>query len=209
MPHDLKSLMGFSVIASDGEVGSVKNFLFDDVSWTIQYLVVDVGTWLKRREVVLPIAAVDRPDWAKKTFQAHLTKEQVGNSPNTDTEKPVSRQQEIAMEEYFGKLAFWVSTQYSGGAQIPTGRKYPVRTKEDPDLRSGWDLLGYGVWASDGEIGRLEALIIDDDSWHLSYLDVQMGDWLLNRSVLIPTGWVESVSWANRRIILHHEKNGI
>jgi uncharacterized protein YrrD len=98
MPHDLKSLMGFSVIASDGEVGSVKNFLFDDVSWTIHYLVVEVGTWLKRREVVLPIAAVDRPDWAKKTFQAHLTKEQVGNSPNTDTEKPVSRQQEIAME---------------------------------------------------------------------------------------------------------------
>ena len=209
MLHYLESLTGSSVIATDGEIGTVRNFLFDGLSWRIHYLVVDVGTWFKRRDVVLPIAAVDPPDWAQKTFHVHLTKEQVGNSPDVDTEKPVSRQQAIAMEEYFGKLASWVSAQLEGGAQIPTGRKYPVHTKEDPHLRSAWDLLDYEVWASDGEIGRLEGLIMDEASWHLGYLEVRAGDWLQGRSVLIPTRWVKSISWADLRINLHHGRDGI
>jgi hypothetical protein len=102
MFHDLNTLTGSSVIATDGEMGSIRNFLFDDQSWTIRYLVVDVGSWLKRRAVVLAIAAVEQPDWVKKTFHVYLTKEQVRHSPDVDAEKPVSRQQEIAMQEYFG-----------------------------------------------------------------------------------------------------------
>jgi len=115
MLHDLETLKGSSVVATDGEIGTVRNFLFDGLSWTIHYLVVDVGIWFKRRDVVLPIAAVDPPDWTQKTFHVHLTKEQVGNSPDVDTEKPVSRQQAIAMEEYWGKMAYWVSAHLEGG----------------------------------------------------------------------------------------------
>ena len=209
MLHDLKTLTGSSVIATDGEIGTVRNFLFDDISWTIHYLVVDVGTWFKRRDVVLPIAAVDPPDWTQKTFHVHLTKEQVGNSPDVDTEKPVSRQQAIAMEEYFGKLAMWVYKELEPGVPMPTGRKYPVHTKEDPHLRSAWNLIGYKVWATDGEIGNLEGFIMDESSWHLGYLDVKAGDWLLNRFVLVPTRWVRSVFWDDCRINLHHSKEGI
>ena len=50
---------------------------------------------------------------------------------------------------------------------------------------------------------------IDDPSWHLGYLDVKSGDWLQNRSVLVPTRWVQSVSWADFRVNLHHTKTGI
>ena len=209
MLHNLKELMGSSVIAADGEMGRVRNFQFDDILWTIRYLVVDVGTWLQRRNVVLPITTIEQPDWAKRIFHVSLTKEQMRDSPDVDTEKPVSRQQEIAMEEYWGKMAYWVSTHMEGGALIPTGRKYPVRTKEDPDLRSAWDLLDYEIWATDGEIGYLEGLIMDETSWHLGYLDVKAGDWLQSRSLLIPTRWVKSISWADLRINLHHSRDGL
>jgi uncharacterized protein YrrD len=209
MLHDLETLISSSVIATDGEIGTIRNFLFDGLSWTIHYLVVDVGTWFNRRDVILPIGEVEPPDWAQKTFHVHLTKEQVGNSPDVDTEKPVSRQQAIAMEEYFGKFTSWASTQLGGGVQIPTGMKYPVHTKEDPHLRSAWDLVDYKVWASDGEVGRLEGLIMDEASWHLGYLDVKTGDWLHGRSVLIPTRWVKSISWADLKINLHHSRDGI
>ena len=206
---DLETLKGSSVIAADGEIGTVSNFLFDGLSWRIHYLVVDVGTWFKRRDVVLAISAVEQPDREKRTIHVRLTKEQVRDSPNVDTEKPVSRQQEIALEEYWGKMAYWVHTVFDGGAQVPTGRKYPVHTEEDPHLRSAWDLLDYEVWATDGEIGRLEGLIMDEASWHLGYLDVKAGDWLQGRSVLIPTRWVKSISWADLRINLHHSRDGI
>jgi uncharacterized protein YrrD len=206
---DLETLKGSSVIAADGEIGTVSNFLFDGLSWRIHYLVVDVGTWFKRRDVVLAISAVEQPDWTKRTILVRSTKEQVRDSPDVDTEKPVSRQQEIAMEEYWGKMAYWVSTHLEGGALMPTGRKYPVHTKEDPHLRSARDLLDYEVWATDGEIGRLEGLIMDEASWHLGYLDVKAGDWLHGRSMLIPTRWVKSISWPDLKINLHHTRDGI
>jgi len=210
MLHDLETLTGSSVIATDGEMGSVRNFLFDDQSWTIRYLVVDVGSWLKRRPVVLAITALEQPDWAKKTFHVHLTKEQVRNSPDVDTEKPVSRQQEIAMKEYFGWLAYWEDSEWFNlSSSIPPGREYPVHTNADSHLRSARDLVGYEVWATDSEIGRLEGFILDDASWHLGYLYVKAGDWLYSRSVLVPTRWVKSISWAHRRVNLHHAREQI
>jgi hypothetical protein len=89
-------------------------------------------------------------------------------------------------------------------SSLPSGRKYPVHTKGDSHLRSAWELAGYEVWATDGEMGRVEGFIMDDACWHLGYLDVKAGDWLYSRSVLVPTRWVSSVSWADHRVNLHH-----
>ncbi len=105
MLQDLNPLTGSSLIATDGELGTVRNFLFDDQSWLIRYLVVEVRNWFKPQEVVIPITAVDQPDLTTKTLTVRLTKVQVRDSPDVDTEKPVSRQQEIATEEYSGKMA--------------------------------------------------------------------------------------------------------
>ncbi len=209
MLHNLETLTGSSVIATDGEIGRVRNFLFDGQSWTIRYLVIDVGSWLARRDVVIAITAVEQPDWAKKTFHVHLTKDQVRHCPDVDAEKPVSRQQEIAMKEYFGWPVYWADIEFGGSSLVPSGRKYPVNTKEDSHLRSAWDVVGYEVWAADSQIGRLEGFILDDASWHLGYLDVKAGDWLYSRSVLVPTGWVKSISWADRRVNLRHARERI
>ena len=205
---DLKALIGSPVAATDGEIGSVQSFFFDDQSWKIRYVVVDVGNWLKRRDVVLPITVLEKPDWANKTCRAHLTMDQVHNSPDVDTEEPVSRQQEIAMRDYFGPLASWVDSEL-GMPAAPTGMKYPLHTAEVLHLRSTSHMLGYQVWATDGEFGVLEGFVVDEASWHLGYLDVKSGDWLKNRSVLVPTRWVQSVSWTEFRIHLHHTKTGI
>jgi hypothetical protein len=186
-------------------MGSVRTFLFDDQSWKVRYLVVDVGNWLKRRDVVLPIMVLERPDWASRTCHAHLTKDQVRDSPDVDAEMPVSRQQEIAIRDYFGSLASWVDSEFSI-LSMPTGMKYPVHTAEVLHLRSTSHMLGYHVWATDGDFGILEGFVMDEASWHLGYLDVKSGDWLKNRSVLVPTRWVQSVSWAEFRIHLHHTK---
>jgi len=138
-----------------------------------------------------------------------LMKEQVRNSPDVDTEKPVSRQQEIAMREYFGWRTDWADSEFGSFSSLPAGREYPVHTKEDSHLRSVWQLTGYEVWATDSEIGRLEGFIVDDASWHLGYLDVKAGDWLHSRSMLVPTSSVASVSWADHRVNLQQTRERI
>jgi uncharacterized protein YrrD len=69
MLYELKALIGSPVVATDGEMGSVRTFLFDDQSWKVRYLVVDVGNWLKRRDVVLPITTLEKPDLGKQNLQ--------------------------------------------------------------------------------------------------------------------------------------------
>ncbi|MGH9604104.1 MAG: PRC-barrel domain-containing protein [Terracidiphilus sp.] len=207
MLHELNSLIGTPVIASDGETGKIRDFLFDDQSWQVGYVVAETGNWLKRRDVVLPIEAFEQPDWVNKTCRVCLSKKQVRDSPDVDTEKPVFRQQENAMREYFGSLAYWVDSQY-GLSAIPAGVGYRIAGNEDPHLRSTSHLLGYTVWATDGEMGRVEGLVLDDASWHLGYLDLKAGSWLRDRSVLVPTRWVQAFIWAEFRIYLHHSRTG-
>ena len=129
MLHYLETLTGSSVIAMDGEMGSVSDFLFDDQSWMIRYLAVEVGSWLNRRAVLLAITALEQPDWSRKTFRVNLMQEQVRNSHDVDTEKPVSRQQEVAMREYFGWRTDWADSEFSLLSSPPAGREYPVHTE--------------------------------------------------------------------------------
>ena len=208
MFRSLGDLMGASMIATDGGIGRICNFLFDDELWKIRYCVVDVGHWLARREVLISMSAIDQPDWKTKTLRARLTKEQLRNGPDVDSKKPVSRQQEIAMREYFGWPAYWdtVVDKVFPPSLIAAGREFPVHTTEDNHLRSWEDVIGYEVWASDGVVGCLESFVVDEAVWHIGYLDVKTGDWLQSRSVLVPTSWVKSISWADHRVNLRHAR---
>lgn len=208
MLRSLEDLIDAPIVATDGEMGKVSNFLFDDQSWTVRYLVIDVRSWLARREVVISVDAIDQLDWNKKRFRVHMTKEQVRHSPDVDSKKTVSRQQEIAMREYFGWPAYWDDATNNEflAASLPAGRAFPVKTGEEPLLRSWEAVAGYQVCATDGDIGRLEHFIVDEGSWHIGYLDVKTGDWLHRRSMLVPTRWVTSVSWADHRVNLGHTR---
>ena len=210
MLHDLHDLLGSRVDASDGEMGNIRNFLFDDRSWRIRYLVVDVGRLLNRQEVVLAVSFFEKPNWANQSCQVRYTKKQVSNSPDVDSQMPVSRQQEIAMRDYFAGEQFWIDAGLGAGPPILPGADLPVNSEEeDPHLRSVVDLSSYEVWASDGEIGHLHGFVMDEVTWHLGYLDVRAGRWLCHRSVLIPTRLVESISYTGRRIRLQHTRDGI
>lgn len=61
MLYNSKNLYGYKLSASDGEIGQVKDFYFDDQSWLVRYVVADTGTWLTGRQVLLSAAGV-RPD---------------------------------------------------------------------------------------------------------------------------------------------------
>src|ERR1700719_2971350 len=91
-------LKGTSIAATDGEIGSVQDLYFDDHSWTIRYLVVDTGTWLPGRQVLIsPLSVREAGD----KILVDLTQEQVKRSPSVESDKPVNRQQEEAIGGYY------------------------------------------------------------------------------------------------------------
>jgi hypothetical protein len=89
------------------------------IIWVIRYFVVDTGSWLSSRKVLIAPIAIGQPDWAKKVLPVSITKEQVKHSPHIDTDKPVSRQHEMRYLEHYGYPYYW------GGAGLWGGGAYP------------------------------------------------------------------------------------
>jgi hypothetical protein len=91
MIRSVKDLEGFAIGATDGTIGKVTDFYFDDESWVIRYVVVDTSAW-PGREVLLSPNSMGEPDWGRQVLPVTITKEQVKHSPGVDTDHPLSRQ---------------------------------------------------------------------------------------------------------------------
>ena len=102
MLRSLKDFTGFTIGATDGDMGQVATWYFDDASFTIRHLVVDTGGWLSGRKVLISPRALRDIDWDAKRIHAALTKTQVQQSPDIDADRPVSRQQESEYDRYYG-----------------------------------------------------------------------------------------------------------
>lgn len=66
MLQSVRDLRGYIIHATDGEIGKVDQFLFDDETWTIRYLVVNTGNWLLKKLVLISPIALEKPDWASQ-----------------------------------------------------------------------------------------------------------------------------------------------
>lgn len=215
MLRNVNGLTGYRIHATDGELGKVAEFYFDDRDWRIRYLVVSTGGWLSGREVLISTAALKAPDWKSKTLPVALTLEQVRNSPDIDTKKTVTRRHELELHRHYTWPLYWGEGLYgsgmSGGMLIPTAGEReravedapPAReTDEEARLQSTRAVTGYGLHASDGPIGHVEDYIIDDEKWTIRYLVADAGIWLAGRKVLISPHWVGRVDWETSEIFV-------
>ncbi|OHB64482.1 MAG: hypothetical protein A2Y77_07255 [Planctomycetes bacterium RBG_13_62_9] len=204
MLRSVRSLRGFGIGARDGVVGKAHCLLFDDGSWAVRYLVVDTGGWLPGRKVLIAATALERPDWHARIFPVGLTRRQIENSPDIDTDKPVSRQREIELHDYYNWVPYW-GTAYGAGAvaAVPLP-KPPGEVKQaaegDSHLRSTREVAGYRIHATDGAIGHVEDFIVSEEDWVIRYLVVDTRNWLPGRSVLISPEWVREIGWEEQQV---------
>src|SRR5665213_2163513 len=106
---------GYAIAASDGDLGTVSDFLFDDTTWLLRWLVVDTGTWLSGRKVLLPPSVLGHLDPKRREVPVRLTVQQVKDSPAIDTDRPVSRQMETDIYDHYGWSPYWDAGVYMGG----------------------------------------------------------------------------------------------
>ena len=111
MSWHASAINGYSTEASDGDIGTVSGFLSDDANW----LVVDTGNWLSGRKVLLPPSGLGRLNANNRVFPVKLTKKQIKDSPEIDTDRPASRQMETRVYDYNGWNPYWGSGLYMGG----------------------------------------------------------------------------------------------
>lgn len=237
MLRSIDELIGFTIRATDGDIGKVDDFYFDDHTWTIRYLVVETGNWLSQHKVLLTPEALDKPLWSEEIMPVHLTKDEVENSPNIDLEKPVSRQYEMDLHEYYGWAPYWapashtlaMPTGYAPAAYNPIDPTVPPRVSTrgagasvaqevearaeqeevDPHLRSVREVMGYDIQARDGEIGHVEDFIIDDERWLVQYMAVDTRDWLPGKKVIVALEWIKDIDWLERDVMMDLKRETI
>lgn len=217
MLRSVKELKNYKLDAQDGQMGRAKDFLFDDVRWTIRYMVVDTGGWLSGRQVLVSPAVLGPPNWSSNTLSVALTCKQIEASPSIDEDQPVSRQYELQMSQTLGYPLYWNGPHLWGMMASPyamqsaaIAHEAPRREPDgDPHLRSVREVSGYHIGAEDGDVGHVEDFILDDESWTLRYVVVDTRNWLPGRKVLVSPSWVEGVDWSRRKVSVRMTKQEI
>ena len=205
--------------ATDGEIGEVKEFYFDDETWSVRYLIIETGNWFSNKKVFIVPQALLIPDWENKNFPINLTKAQIKSSPDIDTDLPISLRQEIEMYSHYAWERYSSSGFYAGdSASVMNPR--PVIDEEiitenssadspadyDPHLCSTERISGYHIHAINGDIGHLKDFIIDSETWKMTDLIIDTHNWIGGHKVLVPVRHVQEIQWENFKIIIDISK---
>ncbi len=223
MLKNASEIHGYGIAATDGHIGTVSDLLFDDKTWLVRWLAVDLGAWLPGRKVILPSSVLGHLDLNGETFPVRLTMQQVKDSPDVDTDQPVSRQMETNIYDYYGWSPYWCTGFYMGGYGFAGGaplavpyRKYGgadgVHENEqegDKHLRGAEELSGYHIHALDGAIGHIDDLLVEDGDWSIHYLVVDTSNWWIGKKVLISPRSVKTIDWSERTIGLDVDRQRI
>lgn len=108
-PHlrSVEEVTGYHIEATDGEIGHVEEFVLDEDTWVLRYMVVDTRNWLPGRKVLVSPAWVRGFDWPAQKAMVELTRKQVQASPGYDADKPINREYETQLYDFYGRPVYW------------------------------------------------------------------------------------------------------
>ena len=114
-PHlrSTKAVNGYHVQATDGEIGHVEDFIIDDETWAIRYLVVDTGNWRAGKKVLVSPRWIDRVSWGDSEVYVKLSRAAIQASPEYTEESALTREYEADLHGHYDQPGYWVGEPYS------------------------------------------------------------------------------------------------
>jgi uncharacterized protein YrrD len=222
MLRSIKQLVGDKLRASDGEIGQIKDFYFDDQNWVVRYVVVDTGPWLSERLVLITPHALTKFELDGAYRSVNLTRLQIEKSPPIATHKPVSRQFEEEYYRYYGWPDYWHGDGLWGMSAFPilelTAADRPDNSADKPisssgskdaHLRSTHALNGYHIQTSEGTLGHVTDFIVHDKSWAVCLLVVETGHWFSGKEIVISPKQIDRISYDESTVFVNVTKEAI
>lgn len=222
MLQSIKQICGDKIGATDGEIGQVKDFYFDDQRWVVRYLVADTGNWLTGRQVLIAPHAFKSFYQDGKVLMVNLTKKQIENSPPIDTHKPVSRQYEEEYYRYYGWPHYWQGDSVWGMSGFPILSEGSIpcssepRTKNhakhehlDTHLRSVQAIIGYQIQAGDEIVGAVVDFMMDAKSWVIGQVIVNTGNRFTGKKVLLTPSQIARISYEESKVFVNLTKPAV
>ena len=222
MLRSIKQLYGDTLGATDGEIGHIKDFYFDDQNWAVRYVVVDTGLWLSRRLVLISPHVFTNFDLNGVRRGVNLTRKQIENSPDFDSEKPVSRQYEDDYYRYYGWPTYWqggglwgigafpiVTPTLNQGPDVSASEPISSSERGDLHLRSTQALTGYHIQTDEGAIGHVIDFVVDHKTWAICHLVVETGHWFSGKEIVISPKQIVRISYDESKVYVSVTKESI
>ena len=203
MLHATKDLIGRQLEASDGQVGSCDEFLFDDRTWKIRYMVAETGGWLTRRKVLISPDDIDGPDAGERVISVDLDASEIKEAPLLSSDAPVSRQYQLTWTRYRGLTPSWSDFGPLSAPLVANRMAMELQEAEhDHHLRSSREVTGYQA-TSDlvrehrKRLGRIADFVTNDQTWDVAFAIVEVSKgWFRSEQILIPRDKLRRVGWA-------------
>jgi len=104
--HNTSDVNGYDIEASDGEIGDVKDFIIDDETWAIRYLIVDTGGWLPGKKVLIAPQWIERVSWEESKVFINLSRDAIEKSPEFTEE--LTRDYEAGLYKHYNRQGYWI-----------------------------------------------------------------------------------------------------
>ena len=101
------AVSGYNIQASDGEIGHVEDFVIDDETWTIRYLIVDTQNWWPGKKVLISIRWIDRISWDEGRVFINMTREAIKQAPEFTDETLITRDHEAKLHRHYHRDFYW------------------------------------------------------------------------------------------------------
>ena len=104
--HDVT---GHHIQAADGEIGHVEDFIIDDETWAIRYLIIDTRNWWPGKKVLVSIQWIERVSWIESKVFVNLTRETIRQSPEYAEGFLLTRDYETELHRHYNRQGYWVN----------------------------------------------------------------------------------------------------
>jgi uncharacterized protein YrrD len=109
-PHlrSTHEVSGYHIQAEDGEIGHVEDFVIDDETWAIRYLIVDTRNWWLGTKVLVSPRWTEDVSWVDSKLFVSLSREAIKQSPEYTGESLLTRDYETRLHQHYNRQGYWV-----------------------------------------------------------------------------------------------------
>jgi sporulation protein YlmC with PRC-barrel domain len=117
-----KELCGYHIDGTDGAIGHLDDFIVDDESWALRYLVIDTSNWWVGKKVLVAPNWASSISWDERSVSLDMSRQAIKNSPEWNGAAAVNREYEARLYDYYGRPVYWGSGDRPKVAQRPQHR---------------------------------------------------------------------------------------
>ena len=112
-PHlrSVGDVSGYAIEGDDGEIGHVKDFVIDDETWNVRYLVVDTQNWWPGKKVLISTMWISSVSWPDSKVVLQMTRESISQSPEYSEDLLISRDYETHLHGHYNRQGYWPAKQ--------------------------------------------------------------------------------------------------